>query len=107
MAIRPADIQLAYQAAPINSAIAANAANGPQAANQAAAAAFAAAVREREESVAEALPSENGHAVKPRTQSERDGGQPRGRKRAPGDPNPADENMMVPGDGEHLIDFTA
>jgi hypothetical protein len=107
MAIRPADIQLAYMAAPQNAAIAANAANGPQGAAQATAAAFAAALKEREESVGEAVQSENGHAVKPRTQNEREGSQPRGRRRAPGDPDAAQDMLVAPSDGEHLIDFTA
>ncbi len=54
MAIRPADLQLAYLAAPQNSAVASQAQTGPQIAQQASAAAFAAQVREREETVAEA-----------------------------------------------------
>ena len=106
MAIRPADIQLAYMAAPANAALAANAANGPQAAKQAAAAAFAAAVHEREEKVDGADESANGHAVRPKTQSEREGGQPR--RRRPGEPAPTDDPVVaMTGDDEHLIDFTA
>jgi hypothetical protein len=108
MAIRPVDLQLAYMAAPQNAAVAANAANGPQGASQATAAAFAAAVREREETVAAATKSDRDHAVRPRTQSEREGGQPRKRRDAPGDAEAsADPGPAMSGDGEHLIDFTA
>lgn len=71
MAIRPVDLQLAYMAAPLVAAEAAATQNAPNVAQQAAAATFAAQVREREETVDEA-----DHVVGNRVKSdtEREGG---------------------------------
>ena len=103
MAIRPADLQLAYLAAPQSAALAANIAAAPQAAQQAAAMAFAQQVTEREESVAEAAGSEHDSAVRERTQGESQGFyQAPERRQGEG----ADENSSDGGE-QHFIDTMA
>ena len=103
MAIRPADLQLAYLAAPQSAALAANVAAAPQAAQQAAAMAFAQQVTEREESVAEAASSEHDSAVRERTQGESQGFyQAPERRQGEG----ADENSSDGGE-QHFIDTMA
>ena len=106
MAIRPADLQLAYLAAPQNSAVASQAQTGPQIAQQASAAAFAAQVREREETVAEAAKLE-GNLVRPRGDEpqERETPEQRERREAQGEAAPI--GLGLAGDGEHFIDVTA
>ena len=109
MAIRPADLQLAYLAAPQNSALASQAESGPQIAQQASAAAFAAQVREREETVAEAAKLE-GNLVRPRGDEPKERETPeqrdhRERREAQGEAAPAGLGLV--GDGEHFIDVTA
>ncbi len=106
MAIRPADLQLAYMAAPQSAAVAAIIQDGPQTAQAAAEAAFAAQMKEREESIEEGAKLE-GNVVRPRGEEPRDGlPHKREDRRHPQDE--ADPNALnTSGDGEHLIDFTA
>jgi len=106
MAIRPADLQLAYLAAPQNSAVASQAQNGPQIAQQASAAAFAAQVREREETVAEAAKLE-GNLVRPRGDEPQERETPEQRERREAQPEAAAPGLGLAGDGEHFIDVTA
>jgi type II secretory pathway pseudopilin PulG len=106
MAIRPADLQLAYLAAPANSAVASQAQNGAQTAQQAAQAAFAAQIRDREETVAESA-SVEGNLVRSRGDEphEHDTPEQRERRQAQGDSESGALGMS--GDGEHFIDVTA
>jgi hypothetical protein len=106
MAIRPADLQLAYLAAPANSAVASQAQSGPQIAQQAAAAAFAAQVREREETVAEAAKLE-GNLVRPRGDEPQERETPEQRERREARGEAAATGLGLAGDGEHFIDVTA
>jgi len=107
MAIRPVDLQLAYQAAPQNAAVLSNAQNAPQAAQQAAAAAFAAEVTQREEQI-EQPDKAHGAKVGERQHREHPTGQERRRRFS--HPGPV-EGALSPGeavDGEHhIIDVTA
>ncbi|HKU67856.1 MAG TPA: hypothetical protein VJP85_08770 [Candidatus Baltobacteraceae bacterium] len=110
MAIRPVDLQLAYLAAPQNAAVLSSAQEGPQAAQQSAAAAFAAEIVRREESVDEPVKVEG---AKVRAREERDPGgghaQPDGRRRRPPDEEapPNSSALGLAGAGEHFIDVTA
>ena len=104
MAIRPADLQLAYLAAPQNAAIVANIALAPQAAQQAAALAFAQQATEREESVAEAATSEHEGAVRERTQGESRGFYQAPERRQGGG---ADDDSSDGGGEQHFIDTMA
>ncbi len=107
MAIRPADLQLAYLAAPQNSAVASQAQNGPQIAQQAAQAAFAAQVREREESILESQALE-GNVVRSRDDEPQEQPHPEGRERRQADGEAAPTTGLgLSGDGEHFIDVTA
>ena len=109
MAIRPADLQLAYLAAPQNAAqvsAAQQAATNAQAASQAT---FANAVQQREEMV-----KETEHAEKTALRTNPDGsngGQytPQGRRQTPHHDLEVEEESgyELPGEGEHFIDFTA
>jgi len=104
MAIRPADLQLAYLAAPQNAAIVANSVLAPQAAQQAAALAFAQQATEREESIAEAARSEHDGAVRERTQGESQGFYQAPERRQGGEA--ADDDAGNGGE-QHFIDTTA
>lgn len=109
MAIRPVDLQLAYMAAPQNAALLSNAQDGPQAAQQAAQASFAAEVTKREESIEEPLKAQ-GTKVTARDDREpgRQGAQDRRNRRdAPQGGVPESDAFGLGGDGEHLIDVTA
>lgn len=107
MAIRPADLQLAYLATPQSAAIASQAENGPQIAQQAAQAAFAAQVREREESIQESQALE-GNVVRPRGDEPQEQPHPEGRDRRQPDGETAPATGLgLSGDGEHFIDVTA
>ncbi len=97
MAIRPVDLQLAYLAAPQNAAILSSAQEAPQAAQQAAASAFAAEVKRREEHIGE---PDKIHGGKVRAREERDG---TGDRRRQGHHREADDS----GEDGHLIDVTA
>jgi hypothetical protein len=108
MAIRPADLQLAYLAAPQNAAqvnAAQQAATNSQAAAQAN---FAAQVQQREEMV-----KQTEHAEKTALRTNPDGsngGQytPGGRRQQPHhDQDAQDSGLELAGEGEHFIDFTA
>jgi hypothetical protein len=104
MAIRPVDLQLAYLAAPQNAASVNAAQEAPAAASQAAQAAFAAQVREREEHVAEAGKAE-GNVIRARDEGGSGGrGQSGGRRRR--EPERPEDAFVAPGDDEHFIDVT-
>jgi hypothetical protein len=107
MAIRPADLQLAYLAAPQNAAQVNNSEQAAGNAQHAAAAAFASQVQNREETVAQTDHAE-GARVTPDGQGNGGGYTPQER-RHPQNPAEAafDELAALPGDGEHFIDFTA
>ncbi len=107
MAIRPVDLQLAYLAAPQNAAQVNSAQEGPQAAQAAAQAAFAAQVQQREETIAETAHADG---TTLRTNADREGNgegyTPQERRRtytAPDESSP----LGLAGDGEHFIDVTA
>lgn len=109
MAIRPVDLQLAYMAAPQNAAVLASAQDAPQAAAQAAQAAFAAEVQRREESVDEPAHVEG---AKVRSRGDREPGEHEGRpgkrRRAPLEPEAPETGALgLAGEGEHFIDVTA
>ncbi len=110
MAIRPVDLQLMYMAAPQNAAVLSNAQDAPQAAQQAAQAAFAAEVMRREESVDEPVQVE-GAKVRARGDREPDGEQGsagRRERRAPKEEEPQPGSPLgLAGEGEHFIDVTA
>jgi hypothetical protein len=112
MAIRPVDLQLAYLAAPQNAAVLSNAQDAPQAAQQAAAAAFAAEVIEREESVDQPVHVEG---AKVRARGDREPGDEhpsKGRRRPQRDagyeePAASAGPLGLAGEGDHFIDVTA
>jgi hypothetical protein len=109
MAIRPVDLQLAYMAAPQNAAVLSNAQEGPQAAQQASQAAFAAQVVERQESVDQPVKVE-GAKVRAREEPEQDGGHPNSQQRRRPQQEPQKNSagpLGLAGDGEHFIDVTA
>ena len=111
MAIRPADLQLAYMAAPQNAAQVNSAQQAAQNAQQAAQAGFAAAVHKREETIAETEHAE-GSVIKanPDGGGNGDGYTPQERRRQPNqdeDPSASDSPLGFAGEGEHFIDFTA
>jgi hypothetical protein len=111
MAIRPVDLQLAYMAAPQNAAVVGHAQESTQAAQQAAQAAFAAEVQQREEHVDAAQRSE-GQKIRPREERDpsQDGSRRDSRRRSR---NPYEEEVApasplgLAGEGEHFIDVTA
>ncbi|HTX57769.1 MAG TPA: hypothetical protein VMD47_11780 [Candidatus Acidoferrales bacterium] len=110
MAIRPADLQLAYLAAPQNAAQVNSAQEAPQNAQAAAQATFAAQVQQREEVVKQAE-----HAERTAVRTNPDGGNgggytPQQRRRQPHQEQEApaqDSSLGLTGEGEHFIDFTA
>jgi hypothetical protein len=107
MAIRPVDLQLAYMAAPQNAAVIHAAQQGPQAAQQAAASAFAAEVTRREEQIEE---PDKAHGTKVRERQDRpESGSDRQRRRRC--PYQQDDAAATPialdDDGSHIIDVTA
>jgi hypothetical protein len=107
MAIRPVDLQLAYLAAPQNAAVVSNAESAPQAAQQAAASAFAAQVTQREEHVTEPVKVEGGKvkAREDREQPEQHAGR---RRQTLYQPEPAEPEVPPEaGEGHHIIDTTA
>ncbi len=112
MAIRPADLQLAYIAAPQNAAVLGNAQNAPQVAQQAAQSAFAAQFEQREESVNEPGKAE-GNRVSAREDHdpERDDGDGSPGQRRQGasreEPPEATGPLGLAGGGAHFIDVTA
>jgi len=106
MAIRPADLQLAYLAAPQSAAQVNAAQAGPQAAQAAAQAAFAAQIEKREETIAE-----TDHSERTTLRANPDGGngaydQEPGKRRRKGESAPEDGAFAL-GDDEHIIDVTA
>lgn len=110
MAIRPVDLQLAYMAAPQNAAVMSHAQDSPQTGQQAAQAAFAAELSQREEHVAGPEKTE-GQKIRPREERDASGdGSPRERRRRQ---SPYDEETQslgalgLAGEGEHFIDVTA
>jgi hypothetical protein len=106
MAIRPADLQLAYLAAPQNAAQVSNAQTGPQAAQAASQAAFAAQVQKREETVAETAHAE-GSVIRANPDGSNGGqGWQGGKRRGRGQGDQSDF-PQPPADGEHFIDVTA
>jgi hypothetical protein len=110
MAIQPVDLQLAYLAAPASAAVVNSAQVAPEAAQQAAQAAFAAHVEQREETVAEATDVEGA-----KIHADSDGGgnageyAPRQRRRNVygGQFDEEDSAQASDGSGEHFIDTTA
>ena len=108
MAIRPADLQLAYLAAPQNAALVSGAQEGPQSQQAAAQAAFAAQVQKREETIEETAKSEHGSAIRTNPDRQNAGGdrQSRKRRKAPQE-EPAADGAFDASDGEHTIDFIA
>jgi post-segregation antitoxin (ccd killing protein) len=109
MAIRPADLQLAYLAAPQNAAEVSAARQAATNAQAAAQATFAAQVQEREEMVKGAE-----HAEKTGLRTNPDGHNgrqhtPNGRRHTPGHEAELEREAgyELRGDGEHTIDFTA
>ena len=110
MAIRPVDLQLAYLAAPQNAAVLSSAQEAPQAASQAAQAAFAAELVRREESVDQTLHVE-GAKVRAREEPDPDQRQSQSGGRRRGAPHEEAEPDAGPGglasDGDHFIDVTA
>lgn len=109
MAIRPVDLQLAYLAAPQNAAVLSSAQEAPQAASQAAQAAFAAELVRREESVDQTLHVE-GAKVRAREEPDPDHGQSQsGRRRRERHEEAAPDagRLGLAADGDHFIDVTA
>jgi hypothetical protein len=107
MAIRPADLQLAYLAAPQNAAQVNAAQNAASNAQQAAQASFAAQVAKREETVSEAEHADHG---KLSTNADGQGNgdyTPQGRRQNAGANDESETGLEFAGDGEHFIDFTA
>jgi hypothetical protein len=110
MAIRPADLQLAYLAAPQNAAQVNNAEQAGANGQQAAQAAFAAAVQKREETIAQ---TEHAEGTRIRTNPDGKGNAggytPQRRQGSRGEPEEASQDgaLGFAGDGEHFIDFTA
>jgi hypothetical protein len=108
MAIRPADLQLAYLAAPQNAAQVSAAQQAPQAAQAAAQATFAAQVQKREETV-----KETDHIERTTLRTNPDGGNdgggytPQQRRQGAKDADAEDSPLGLAGEGEHFIDFTA
>ena len=106
MAIRPADLQLAYLAAPQNAATVSQSQNAPQIAQHAAQAAFAAQVREREESIQETARTES-NLVRPRGDEPQERQTPEERERREAQGDVPSTGLGLSGDGEHFIDVTA
>jgi hypothetical protein len=109
MAIRPADLQLAYLAAPQNAAQVSAAQQAATNAQAAAQSTFAAQVQQREEMVKEA---EHAERTALRTNPDgSNGGQytPQGRRQQPhhDEESAQDSGLEFAGEGEHFIDFTA
>ncbi|MGB6984381.1 MAG: hypothetical protein WBD74_00240 [Candidatus Aquilonibacter sp.] len=109
MAIRPADLQLAYLAAPQNAAQVSAAQQAATNAQANAQATFAAQVQQREEMVKQAE-----HAERTGLRTNPDGSNggkytPEGRRQQPhGEQDAAEESPLgLSGEGEHFIDFTA
>ncbi|MGC2129915.1 MAG: hypothetical protein WA629_07460 [Candidatus Aquilonibacter sp.] len=108
MAIRPADLQLAYLAAPQNAAQVSVAQQAPQAAQAASQAAFAAQVHQREETVKEAEHAERTSLRTNPDGSNSGGGYTPGQRRdSKNDDGTPDSPLGLSGEGEHFIDFTA
>jgi hypothetical protein len=106
MAIRPADLQLAYLAAPQNAAQVNATQTASQSAQAASAAAFAAHIAEREETI-----SETAHSEGSTIRANPDGGQGAfdqepGQRRRNGQPSSEGDAYEL-GDDEHFIDVTA
>ena len=107
MAIRPVDLQLAYMAAPQNAALMSHAQESPQVAQQAAQAAFAAEVQERQEHV-DGPQKAAGRKIVSREQREpAQDGSPDGRRKPPEDEEAGAGGLGLAGEGEHFIDVTA
>ncbi len=108
MAIRPADLQLAYLAAPQNAAVANRAQEAPGVAQAANAAAFAEQVKQREESIEQTAHAE-GTKIRP-DQDNRDAHEHQKRRRGRR-PQPFQAATPEPVDGlpgeQHTIDFIA
>jgi hypothetical protein len=111
MAIRPADLQLAYLAAPQNAAQVNSAQQAAANAQQSAQASFAAQVQKREETIKETDHAERtAIRTNPDGQGNAGGYTPQGRRHRarPGQPDAAPEEAPgMAADGEHFIDFTA
>jgi hypothetical protein len=111
MAIRPADLQLAYLAAPQNAAQVNSAQEAAANAQQAAQASFAAQVQKREETIKETDHAERtAIRTNPDGQGNAGGYTPQGRRHnaQPDDSDGAPDQMPgITPDGEHFIDFTA
>jgi hypothetical protein len=108
MAIRPVDLQLAYMAAPQNAALVSHAQDSPQTAQQAAQAAFAAELEQREEHVDGPQRAE-GQKIRPREERDpgEDGSRRRQRRQLPYESDAAPSALGLAGEGEHFIDVTA
>ena len=102
------DLQLAYLAAPQNAAQVSNAQTGPQAAQSASQAAFAAQVQKREETIAETDHAE-GAVIRANPDANSGGGEwQEGKKRRKGahDAEETGSDYSL-SDGEHFIDVIA
>jgi hypothetical protein len=110
MAIRPVDLQLAYLAAPQNAAVVSSAQEAPQAAAQAAQAAFAAELVRREESIEEAAHIEGAkvRARRERQPEERGQSEPDRGRPTPDEAPAGNSNVLgLAAEGDHFIDVTA
>jgi hypothetical protein len=107
MAIRPADLQLAYLAAPQNAAQVSAAQQAPQNAQAAAQATFAAQVQQREETIKQTEHAER-TGLRTNPDGENSGGGDTPQQRKPHEEQEAQESPLgLSGEGEHFIDFTA
>jgi hypothetical protein len=106
MAIRPADLQLAYLAAPQNAAQVSSAQQAPQNAQQAAQAAFASQVTQREEQISETEHAEGTH-LRANPDGGGNGDTYTPERHAPQQQAELEEEIGFAADGDHFIDFTA
>jgi hypothetical protein len=107
VAIRPVDLQLAYLATPQNAAQAAAAQEAPQAAQQLAAAAFAAHIEQREETVEQSADLQHGQQVRPNRERESGFGRFARHRRPQAPPREAiDVHEGEDAEGDHLIDVS-
>ena len=107
MAIRPADLQLAYLAAPQNAAQVNAAQQAPVAAQAAAQTAFADQLQKREETIAEAEHSARGSSIRTSPDGQGNGGGYTPEERRRKEYQPPQDESPGPSEGQHFIDVTA
>ena len=107
MAIRPADLQLAYLAAPQNAAQVSSAQQAPAAAQAAAQTAFADQLQKREETITETEHGSRGSGIRtsPDGQGDGSGYTPDERRRR--EYRAQQDDTLAASDGQHFIDVTA